>query len=77
MPNHTLEWEHLVKTERDIVEGEWRVTRQMLLIEKLRQAGHATAEAEKLLLTLEDTLEDWWAHRDEILRNLERHSAIH
>jgi len=76
MPEPALEREHLAKAERDIAEGESRVTRQMLLIERMRQDGHDTAEAEKLLLTLEDTLAAWQAHREEILRELDRHDAL-
>ena len=76
MPDPALEREHLAKAERDIAEGERRVTRQMLLIEKMRQDGHNTAEAEKLLLALEDTLAEWQAHREEILRELDRHNAL-
>ena len=76
MPDLDLEREHLGRAERDIAEGERRVTRQMLLIERLRQEGHDTAEAEKLLLTLRETLAEWQAHRDEILRNLEQHNVL-
>ncbi|WP_201833803.1 hypothetical protein [Microvirga zambiensis] len=76
MPDLNLDREHLAKAERDIAEGERRVTRQMILIEKLRHDGHDTVEAEHLLLTLETTLAEWQAHREEILRDLERHSAL-
>ena len=76
MPDPDLERDHLAKAEHDITEGERRITRQLLLIEQMRQEGHNTSEAEKLLLTLEDTLVEWQAHRDEILRELERHKAL-
>ena len=76
MPDPALERKHLAKAERDIVEGERRVTRQLVLIEKMRQEGHDTDEAEKLLLTLEDTLAEWHAHREEILRELERYNTL-
>jgi len=76
MPDPALERKHLAKAERDIADGERRITRQMLLIEKMRQEGHDTNEADRLLLTLEDTLAEWRAHRDEILRNLERHNTL-
>jgi hypothetical protein len=72
MPDPALEREHLAKAERDIAEGERRITRQMLLIERMGREGHDTAEAEKLLLTLRETLAEWRAHREEILRELER-----
>ncbi|PVE20656.1 hypothetical protein DC522_30990 [Microvirga sp. KLBC 81] len=76
MPDPALEWEHLAKAERDIAEGERRITRQMLLIEKMLQEGRDTAEAEKLLLILRETLAEWQAHREEILRDLERHNLL-
>jgi len=75
MPDPALERKHLAKAERDIAEGERRVTRQMILIETMRQDGHDTAEAEKLLLVLELTLAEWQARREEILRVLERHKG--
>ena len=76
MADPDLEREHLGKAERDIAEGERRITRQMVLIERLRQDGHDTAEAEKLLLTLRETLAEWQTHREEILRELERHNVL-
>jgi hypothetical protein len=76
MPDPALEREHLAKAERDIAEGERRITRQMLLIERMGREGHDTAEAEKLLLTLRETLAEWQAHREEILRELARHHAL-
>jgi hypothetical protein len=33
-------------------------------------------EAERLLLTLRETLVAWQGHRDEILRELERHNEL-
>ena len=76
MADPDLEREHLGKAERDIAEGERRITRQMVLIERLKQEGHDTAEAEKLLLTLRETLAEWQTHREEILRELERHNVL-
>ena len=76
MTDSNVEREHLAKAERDIAEGERRITKQALLIEKLREDGHDVTEAEKLLQTLQDTLTEWEAHRDEILRELERHREL-
>ena len=76
MTDPNVEREHLAKAERDIAEGERRITKQTLLIEKLREDGHDVAEAEKLLQTLQETLTEWEAHRDEILRELERHHVL-
>jgi len=76
MTDPNVEREHLAKAERDIAEGERRITKQTLLIEKLREDGHDVTEAEKLLQTLQETLTEWEAHRDEILRELERHHVL-
>lgn len=70
----TLEMErgHLAKADRDIVDGERRITAQQLLIEQLRVDEHDTSEAERLLLTLRQTLEAWQSHRDLILQAIAR-----
>ena len=75
MPVSAKERNHLAKAERDIAEGEERITRQMLLIEKMRQDGHDATEAEKMLRTLRETLSAWQEHREEILRELARYGA--
>ena len=56
----------LEKAERDIRDGEARVAHQRQLIDELRRDGHDTEEAEKLLWTLQQSLEAWKAHRDTI-----------
>jgi hypothetical protein len=77
MSDPEVERRHLGKAERDIMEGESRVTRQMLLIERLRLGGLDTTEAENLLSSLRKTLVVWHGHRDEILRELERQNVLH
>jgi len=77
MPDPAIEREHLSKAERDIAEGEERISRQMILIDRLRQDGHDVAGAERLLVILQETLAVWQAHRDEILRELRRHDGSH
>jgi hypothetical protein len=76
MPDTDSEREQLGKADRDIVEGEERITRQMVLIETMRLDGHDVTEAENLLLTLRETLAAWQAHREEILRELARQEAM-
>ncbi len=73
-PALTLEVErdHLAKADRDIAEGEARVGRQVELVERLREGGQGTSEAETLLETLAGTLQAWRDHRDEILRQIAR-----
>lgn len=66
------EREHLAKADRDIAEGEERISRQAELIERLREGGHSLSEAEGLLATLTQTLQLWRDHRDEILRTIAR-----
>ena len=72
MLNLATEREHLAKADRDIAEGEMRISRQVELIEKLREQGHSVSEAEGLLSTLERTLQTWRDHRAEIVRTITR-----
>lgn len=70
----TLEDErgHLAKADRDLAEGERRISAQMLIIEHLRATGHGTDAAERLLLTLRETLETWLNHRVLIVETITR-----
>lgn len=72
MADLATELKHLAKAESDIAAGERRVSAQALLVERLRDGGHETGEAEALLLTLRQTLAAWRGHRDEILRTVAR-----
>ena len=66
------EREHLAKADRDIAEGEARISHQVELIERLREQGHDLSNAKGLLSTLEQTLQAWRDHRDEIIRTIAR-----
>ena len=66
------EREHLAKADRDIAEGQERISRQVELIERLRDGGHDLSDAERLLETLQQTLQAWQDHRDEIARTIAR-----
>jgi hypothetical protein len=76
MSDPAIEREHLSQAERHLSEGEERIAKQMLLIDRMRQDGHDVSEAERLLLTLRETLVAWQGHREEILRELERHNEL-
>ncbi|WP_200902036.1 hypothetical protein [Microvirga vignae] len=52
--------------EQLIAEGERRVTKQMLLIEQLRADGHDTAQAERFLAELRETLAEWHQTRADL-----------
>ena len=67
MSDPAIEREHLSRAERHIVEGEERITMQMLLVERMRSEGQDAKEAERLLLTLRETLVAWQWHRTQIL----------
>lgn len=54
---------HLAKADRDLADGERRISAQMLMIGQLRATRHGTDAAERLLLTLRETLEAWLGHR--------------
>ena len=76
MLGRSAEQEALARAERDIADGERRVTDQIVLIEALRRDGHDVSEAEKLLQTFLETLVAWHGHRDEILVELARQGAL-
>ena len=61
----------LAKAERDIVEGERRVSAQALRVGRMRANG----DAEHLLLAMRENLAQWHAHRTEILETLRRLDA--
>ena len=72
MPHAWTEHEHLAKADIDIAAGEKRVAEQIALIAWMARKGQDTAEAEKLLRTLERTLETWRDHRRLILEAIAR-----
>lgn len=75
MSDLKAEREHLFRAERDIAAGERRVSAQVRLVERLRQDGHETGDAEHLLRTFEQTLETWRGHRSLILQAIARLEA--
>jgi len=64
------ELDHLKKAEADIAEAQDRIAKQRALIEKLREDGHDTRTAEKLLHTMLQSLEAMEGHRIVILEML-------
>lgn len=62
----------LAKANRDITEGEDRIRHQAELVQRLRAAGQDMAVAERLLVTLQQTLAAWKDHRDLILMAIAR-----
>ncbi|WP_336492356.1 hypothetical protein [Methylobacterium nigriterrae] len=60
----------LIKADQDIADGERRITEQIDRIEELRADGRDTARSEELLATFKDTLAEWYAHREQILRRI-------
>jgi hypothetical protein len=52
----------LVRSRRDIVEGEERVRNQVRVAARLRADGHDSDGAERLLETFEATLAEWKTH---------------
>ena len=70
------EQSHLARAEQDVVDGERRIAAQGDLVERLRRHGHPFELAETLLVTFEETLKIWRAHRDEIRRVLAKLEAV-
>jgi aryl carrier-like protein len=62
----------LVKADRDIAEGEERITRQVALIAQLREEGYSVSQAEMLLATFRHTLQAWQEHRVAIIHAIDR-----
>jgi hypothetical protein len=60
----------LARAEYHIADGERRIAGQMLRIEELRADGHDTREAEHLLGTMQGLMVQFYAHQNEILREL-------
>jgi RecB family exonuclease len=53
----------LLKADADIVAGRGRLHNQQELLNSLRNAGHNTVEAERLVGLMTDTLVEWERHR--------------
>lgn len=68
MPDVESERGHLARAERDIAEGEARISRQAELVARLQAEGQRTEDAEALLRNFRETLQAWKAHRGLILR---------
>jgi hypothetical protein len=60
----------LGKAERDIAEGESRITRQQMIVDELREQGEPVNKAEELLQSLKTTLAVWQDHRQLILQRI-------
>jgi len=67
-----MEERHLAEADRHIAEGEKRIGEQEARLAELKAGGHATAEAERLLKNLKETLLQFYAHRDLIIAEIER-----
>lgn len=65
-----METRHLAVANRNIVEGEARVERQLALIERLKTRGADTCTAEDFLDLLRQTLAEWNSQRALIITAL-------
>jgi hypothetical protein len=61
---------HLGRAERDIAEGEARITRQQVIVDGLKEHGEPAGKAEELLGSLKSTLATWREHRLQILNRI-------
>jgi len=62
----------LATLNRDIADGEMRISRMIVLIEEMAKAGLDTTGAQKMLLIMQETVADWYARRDQILHAIEQ-----
>jgi hypothetical protein len=56
----------LAEAERHVDQAQQRIEGQLILIERLREDGHDTTEAERLLATFLEVMETFSQHRDQI-----------
>ncbi len=70
--NRKMELEHLVLAERAVAQGERHIQREEQMISELDRAGHDTREALALLATYRRTQAEHVAHRNLILKMLQR-----
>ena len=68
--DRAMETRHLAVADRNIAEGEARVSRQVALIERLTLRGADTGTAEAFLDLLRQTLAGWNRERDLVLAAL-------
>jgi hypothetical protein len=66
---------HLEKAERDISAAEHRIGEQALRVESLRQGGHDTKQAERLLESMRQMTTQLHQHRELILEQIARLEA--
>lgn len=70
--DHALELDHLAQADGHIAMAERHVAHQQMLIEQLRAAGQDAHDAERLLGTMERTLEVYRNHRRIIMEVIQR-----
>jgi hypothetical protein len=71
-----IERAHLARAERDIVEGQARIARQVELLDRLGPRSQDRKQGEALLQVFRQTLQAWQEHRDEILRTIARLESV-
>lgn len=60
----------LQRADRHLSEGEQRIARQTKLASRLREGGHDTIEAERLVAVFQETLREWREHRALIVQRI-------
>ena len=60
----------LIKAETDIEEGWTRLRNQQDLLSELQASGHDTAQAERLVKLMQQTLIEWERHRTLIVERV-------
>ena len=71
MTSNDKELNDLALADRHIVEAVARIEAQQLFVESLRQSGSDLEQAVDLLRTMQETLEQFRAHRSIIVQTLE------
>ena len=70
-----IEAQHLEQANTHIIEAERRIAKQVVILERLREAGHDVEEAEKMVVTFEAALMTLRDHRELIEDAIRRSDA--
>src|SRR5262249_14337542 len=73
--DRSAEIERLGEADRHVCEAERAVGHQLIEIDRLREGGHSTVLAEQMLETFRRTLHELQAHRNMIIKTIEKIDA--
>jgi hypothetical protein len=69
--------EQLEEATRHVNEKQRRIEEQLVLIERLKDGGHDTTEAERLLATYLQVMDTFGHHRDQLVTEADSKESKH